>query len=137
MKNIHVKVAVAKVIPMLEAKVTQAKKVHAENEKLRRAWTAATEKWTTALGKAVIKAGTIDSVHENGRWWSRNDRTFDVRFTVPQEATLPERPTEPEYEEASISFADIADVENIIRVLKLTDEEYVNASIFKKFSQFL
>jgi hypothetical protein len=137
MKNIHVKVAVAKVIPALEGKVAQAKKAHAENDKLRKAWTTANEKWNTALAKAIVKVGTVDSVHENGRWWSKNDRMFDVRFTVPQDATLPERPIDPEYEIPSISSVDIADIENIIRVLKLTDDEYVSASIFKKFSQFL
>ncbi len=139
MKNIHVKVSVAKVVSTLEAKVTQAKKAHAENEKLRKVYTAALEKWEAAVAKAIIKAGTVKSAHENSRYWGRPEdvRSFDVRVVVPHGTDLPAKPAEPECEEVTIHQRDIEEIENVIRILKMSDDEYVSASVFKKFSQFL
>lgn len=133
-KNISVKVPVAKVVAALEAKVKASKAALAEIKKIRNAHKTAHEKWEVAFAKAVVKAGTITGANVD-RWY--NPTKYSVNVNVPEGTVLPEKPEMPDLPVCDLGAADIEEAENAIRILKMTEDEYVSASVFKNLSRFL
>jgi hypothetical protein len=129
MSGITVKVQTKKVIAALEKKLKEMKAYPALYEK----YLKDLEKWdkmvTASLDVSSWKMG-----HKGTVGHARSTESVTARFMIPADliAKRPE-PVEHRYRIDD----DINEVENAIRILKMTDDEMVSASTFKAISKFL
>jgi hypothetical protein len=131
-RAISVKVSTAKVIKALEDKLSNATKAVVSNEKKRKEYAKVEKAWAKEVAELTIKqiSKADVSAHENYR------NEVNVSFTIPAGViTLPEKPTMDL--ERELGRYEIEEIENAIRILKMTDEELVNASTFKTIAQYL
>ena len=131
-RALSVKVATPKVIKALEAKLEAGTKAIANNEKKRKDYEKVEKAWAKQVaelaGKYISKAEV--SAHENYR------NEISVSFQFPA-GTFP-FPAKPSIDlEQELGRYEVQEIENAIRILKMTDEETVNASTFKTIAQYL
>ena len=131
-RALSVKVATPKVIQALEAKLEAGKKAVTNNEKLRKEYAKIEKAWEKQVAELATKHISKAEVHASENW--RNE--LNVTFQFPAGAfTIPEKPSiELEQE---LGRYEVQEIENAIRILKMTDEETVNASTFKTIAQYL
>ena len=131
-RNISVKVSTAKVIKALEDKIASAQKATVTNEKKRKDYEKVEKAWAKEVSDLVFKnISKADlSAHENYR------NEVNVNITLPSGVIkLPEKP---QLElDNELARWEVTEIENAIRILKMTDEEVVNASTFNKVAQYL
>jgi len=146
-KGINVKVKTVKVIDALEAVLKQRKKDHELYEKDCEAYKKATENADKKV-LAFIKTGkaTVKEVSSTNRWRSDNDKGFHA-FTVTvliAESVIgvkAEAPQDPHSSCRGNEYTDYEtgnkELENAIRMLKMTDEEVVSTSTYSAVSRYL
>ena len=131
-RNISVKVSTAKVIKALEDKIASSQKAVVTNEKKRKDYEKVEKAWAKEVSDLVFKnISKADlSAHENYR------NEVNVNITLPSGVIkLPEKP---QLElDNELARWEVTEIENAIRILKMTDEEVVNASTFNKVAQYL
>ena len=131
-KAISVKVATTKVIKALEDKLETSKKAIANNEKKRKDYEKVEKAYAKEVAELVFKNISKAEVNAHENW--RNE--VNVTITLPNGAIkLPEKPSIDL--ERELGSYEISEIENAIRILKMTDEETVNASTFNKLAQYL
>ena len=135
-KAISVKIATTKVIKALETKLAQLVKDkesqatnEAKHEKAVKAWNKEVAKLAlTAISKA-------EDLEANKRY---NDE-IRVSFTLPKNAI--ELPDEPEKDYTDLhdwQYKEmVEEIENAIRILKMTDEEVVSTSTYNAIARYL
>lgn len=129
MAAINVKVKTAKVITALENKLAELKAAETTNEKLREEYDAAVAKYDVEVHE-VVKNLAPKSVST----WKYGSTEVTVKYTILNDV-LPPEPQHPDF--IRVNTRAIPDIESAIRLLKMTDEETVNASTFKQISKFL
>jgi hypothetical protein len=135
-KSINVKIATTKVIKALENKLDQIKKDKANQKVNEEKFSKATEKWNKEVAKLALehisKAKDLSAnVRYNGE--------VNVDFNLPKGTIeLPEQPEkdfdtyhEWQYKEM------VEEIENAIRILKMTDEETVSTSTYNTIARYL
>jgi hypothetical protein len=135
-KAISVKIATAKVIKALEAKLAEVKADYANQDKLKEKHNKAVEKWQKEVGKLALSAmAKAEDVSANERY----NGAISVSFDLPK-GTI-ELPTRPEAEFSVMhqwQYKETCDeIENAIRILKMTDEEVVNTSTYNAIARYL
>ena len=131
-RAISVKVATPKVIKALETKLADSKSAIANNEKKRKDYEKVEKAWSKEVADLVFKqiAKAEVSAHENWR--------NEVNVTISLPAGSIKLPAKPEIDlEQELGRYEVQEIENAIRILKMTDEETVNASTFKTIAQYL
>ena len=135
-KSISVKIATTKVIKALETKLAQIQKDKANQKTNEEKFSKAQEKYNKEVAKLafdkIAKAEDLSaSVRYNGK--------IHVSFDLPAGTiTLPDEPQR-DFE----SFNDwqykemIEEIENAIRILKMTDEEVVSTSTYNAIARYL
>ena len=135
-KAINVKIATTKVIKALETKLAEIQK-NKDSQKLNEEkHQKLVEKWNKEIGKlalAQISKATDVSAH------TRYNGEVNVSFTLPKGSV--EIPTEPvkdfdTYHEWQYKEM-IEEIENAIRILKMTDEEVVSTSTYNAIARYL
>jgi hypothetical protein len=146
MPSINVKVPVARVILALEKKLTEMVKAEADYEKAEAAHNITKAKWEKSvlaavkgkLADAVVSVSELRGNYSSalGRWTSTG-KSVSIAIEVGNDVISdePEAPSKPEHMGRWDNTK--ADLENAIRILKMTDELHVNASTFKAVSKFL
>ena len=131
-RGVSVKVATTKVIKALETKLAEGKSAITNNEKKRKEYEKVEKAWAKEVADIATKQIAKAEVTASENW--RNE--VNVHFTFPANAVkFPEKPSiELERE---LGAYEIQEIENAIRILKMTDEETVNAATFNKLSQYL
>ena len=129
-RSISVKVAKDKVVRALKARIEEGKKAVISNEKKREAHKKALDKYQKQVVKDFAKDLTISSV--NTRWNGQLEVTYDVAKGIE----LPEQPKCDELER-EIGSWEVQEIENAIRILEMSDEEFVNASTMKQIASYL
>jgi hypothetical protein len=135
-KSINVKIATSKVITALETKLAQLKKDKANQKINEEKLLKATEKWNKEVAKlALAQISKATELSANVRW----NGEINVDFNLPKGCVeLPEMP-EKDFE----SFNDwqykemVDEIENAIRILKMTDEETVSTSTYNTIARYL
>ena len=131
-RAISVKVATTKVIKALEDKLDAGKKAITTNEKKRKDYEKVEKAWAKEVSELAFKQiskGEV-SAHENWRG--------EVNVTIQLPAGSIKLPEKPSMElENELARYEVTEIENAIRILKMTDEEFVNASTFKQVAQYL
>jgi hypothetical protein len=131
-RGMSVKVSTTKVIKALEAKLEAGTKAIATNEKKRKDYEKIEKAWAKDVADIVFKqiAKAEVSAHENYR------NEVNVNISLP--AGLIKLPEKPSMElEQELARYEVQEIENAIRILKMTDEEFVNATTFNKLAQYL
>jgi hypothetical protein len=136
-KAINVKIATPKIIKALEASLAKLEKDYASQEALEAKYQKAYKAWQKEIGKwAIANFTKAENLRTNYRSWNK---TLNVDFDiVTEESNFPVEP-EKDYETVSIhSYRESKkELENAIRILKMTDEETVNTSTYNAVAQYL
>lgn len=136
-RQITVKVATAKVIKALETKLAKVKKDYTEQGANEAKYEKAREKWRKEIQEyAIANIKKAENFRSNYRAWNNNlNIDFDL---VVKESELPKEPQR-EYEQMhQHTYNEIVeDITNALTILKMTDEETVNASTMKQIAKYL
>jgi hypothetical protein len=136
-RTINVKIPTTKVIKALESRLAVIKAEYKAQDELEAKYQQSYEQWKNKVAKlAVNKIKEANNLRTNYRSWNK---TLNVDFDV----TIDEKdfPKEPEraYEVISAhTYNDTVDeIENALRILKLTDDELVSTSTYNSIAQYL
>ncbi len=136
-KTINVKIPTARVIKALESKLAVIKLEYKAQDELEAKYQESLEQWKKKVAKlAVSKVSEAQNLRTNYRSWAK---TLNVDFDI----TIDEKdfPKEPEraYEVMNAhTYNDTVDeIENALRILKLTDDEVVSTSTYNSIAQYL
>jgi predicted nucleic acid-binding protein len=136
-RAITVKVATPKVIKALETRLATIKKEYAEQganeakyEKARKAWQKEIQQY------ALDNIKKAENFRTNYRAWN-NTLNIDFDLTVSEK----DLPAEPQRDFTTMhqhTYNEIVeDITNALTILKMTDEETVNASTMKQIAKYL
>ena len=136
-KAIQVKIPTAKIITALEAKLANTKADFAKQDEYEAKYKLAKEKWHKEIGAwAMERFSTAQNLRTNYRQWSNN---LNVDFDLSTDGTdFPQEP-EKDYNEIHRHTYNemVEEIENAIRILKMTDEETVNTSTYNAIARYL
>jgi hypothetical protein len=136
-RAINVKIATTKVIKALETKLEKIKSDYAKQDENEAKFRKAQEKWQKEVGKwAVSQIAKAQNLRTNYRSWNK---TLNVDFDLTcEEADFPKEPTK-EYDEIHRHTYNemVEEIENAIRILKMTDEEVVSTSTYNAIARYL
>jgi hypothetical protein len=135
-KAISVKIATPKVIKALETKLAQLQKDKANQKVNEEKFQKATEKWNKEVAKLALehisKAKDLSAnIRYNGE--------VNVDFNLPKGIVeLPEQPEKDFDTYHEWQYKEMVDeIENAIRILKMTDEETVSTSTYNSIARYL
>jgi len=135
-KAISVKIATTKVIKALETKLAEIQKNKANQKLNEEKFSKAQDKYNKEVAKlalAQISKATDVSAH------TRYNGEINVSFSLPK-GTL-DLPTEPERDFETFhewQYKEmVEEIENAIRILKMTDEEVVSTSTYNAIARYL
>ena len=136
-KSISVKIATPKVIKALEVRLAELEKNYANQETNEAKYKKAMEKWQKEItAYAVSNIKKAENFRTNYRSWN-NTLNIDFDLTVTQS----ELPAEPERDFEQMGrhtyLEQKQEIENAIRILKMTDEEVVNTSTYNAVARYL
>jgi len=136
-RTINVKIPTAKVIKALENRLAVIKAEYKAQDELEAKYEQSYEQWKKKVAKlAVNKVSEAQNLRTNYRAWNG---TLNVDFDIIiDEKDFPAEPRR-EYEiMTSHSYNDTVDeIENALRILKLTDDEVVSTSTYNSIAQYL
>ena len=136
-KPISVKIATAKVIKALETKLAQLQADYTKQDENEAKYQKSLEKWRKDIGKwAIANFTKAENLRTNYRQWNK---TLNVDFDIiVDEKDFPKEP-EKDYEQIhQHTYREMKEeMENAIRILKMTDEETVSASTYNAIARYL
>jgi DNA repair exonuclease SbcCD ATPase subunit len=136
-KAISVKIATPKVIKALETKLAQLTKDYQAQEANEAKYQKAYKAWQKEIGKwAIANFSKAENLRTNYRSWNK---TLNVDFDIiTEESSFPVEP-EKDYEVIhQHSYREMKEeMENAIRILKMTDEETVSTSTYQAVARYL
>jgi hypothetical protein len=136
-KAISVKIPTARVIKALEAKLAQLEADYTKQDENEAKYQKAREKWSKELAKfAVAQISKAENIRTNYRQWNS---TLNVDFDlILKEGEFPVEPQKDFEQIHSHTYREMKDeMENAIRILKMTDEEVVNTSTYNAIARYL
>jgi hypothetical protein len=134
-KAISVKIATTKVIKALETKLAQIQKDKANQKTNEEKFSKAMEKYNKEIAKiALANISKADNLSAHTRY----NGEVSVSFNLPKGIIELDEPTKDfqtfhEWEYKSM----IEEIENAIRILKMTDEETVSTSTYNAIARYL
>jgi hypothetical protein len=136
-RQITVKVATTKVIKALEGTLAKLEKDYKSQEANETKYQKAQEAWRKEIGKwAIANFSKAENLRTNYRAWNN---TLNVDFDIiTKEGTFPAEP-EKDFEVIhQHQYREMKeDITNALTILKMTDEETVNASTMKQIAKYL
>jgi hypothetical protein len=135
-KAIQVKIATTKVIKALETKLAQIQKDKANQKSNEEKFAKATEKWSKEIAKlALAQISKAENLRANVRY----NGMVNVDFDLPKGAIdLPKEPEKDFDTYHEWQYKEMVDeIENAIRILKMTDEEVVSTSTYNAIARYL
>jgi hypothetical protein len=138
-KSISVKVKVGTLISSLEKALVERSQRFANQEKEEARFEKEKEAYNLAILKLVKSKGVITDASRQ-RWYHNNSKSKTVEFSVTMElpkSALPTEPTQVETYPEHRYTRETDEIKQAIRVLKMTDQEYVSASTLKSVSEYL
>ena len=136
-KAISVKIATTKVIKALKTRLAEVEKNYKAQSENEAKYLKAQEKWKKEIGKwAIDNFSKAENLRTNYRSWNNNlNVDFDI---VVKSGDFPAEP-ERDYEVIhSHNYNEMKqELENAIRILKMTDEEVVSTSTYQAVARYL
>ena len=140
-KSLSVKVKTTTLIKALEEALDKREKRWANQEKEKARYDKEVQAYNASILK-LVKAGkgTIHDISEN-KWATRNDKnsttiSFSAEIKLPK-SVLPVEPKENDEMREHTYKMETDDISQALRILKMTDQEYVNASTYKSVAEYL
>ena len=138
-KSLNLKIKKAKLVSTLSAKLKELEADFKNNDKKQAQHDKEMEAYTAAILK-LVKSGkaTLEGADENRYYGSRRKTTkeFSVTVSIPK-SLVPEQPEQPKIYEDYRWRNDREAITNALRMLELSDDEYVSASTLRSVSEFL
>jgi hypothetical protein len=136
-KAISVKIATPKVIKALEGSLAKLEADYASQEANEAKYEKARQKWQKELTDyAVANIKKAENFRTAYRSWN-NSLNIDYDLTVP-EKDLPKEPQRDFTVMHQHTYTEQkAEIENAIRILKMTDEETVSTSTYNAIARYL
>lgn len=136
-KAISVKIATPKVIKALETKLAELNANYANQEANEQKYQKAYEKHKKEIiAYAVANIKKAENFRTNYRSWN-STLNIDFDLTVA-ESELPKCPERDFEQMGSHTYREMKEeIENAIRILKMTDEETVNTSTYNAIARYL
>ena len=136
-RAITVKVATPKVIKALETKLATIKKDYAEQGANEAKYEKARDKWRKEVQDfAIANIKKAENFRPNYRSWN-NSLNVDFDLIV-KESDFPKEPERDFTIMHQHTYNEIVeDITNALTILKMTDEETVNASTMKQIAKYL
>jgi hypothetical protein len=136
-RAISVKVATPKVIAALEAKLETIKSDYANQAENEAKFQEELKAWNASLAKfAMDNISTATNIRTNYRSWNNS---LNIDFDVDTKGK--DFPSQPERNFTTIhqhSYNEmVEEITNALSILKMTDEETVNATTMKSIAQYL
>jgi len=135
-KAINVKIATTKVIKALETKLEQVKKDKANQKSNEEKFSKAQEKYNKEVTKlALAQIAKAENLRVNTRY----NGTVNIDFDLPAGTIkLPDEPQRDYEVIADWNYREmVEEIENAIRILKMTDEEVVSTSTYNSIAKYL
>lgn len=141
MSTIKVKVKVSTLIKELDKALAEREERYKSQEKERTKYEQEVEKYNLAVLKLIKSGkGEIEDASKNHYYErsSRNKRkvSFSVNVLLPV-GSLPDEPEQPERYEEYVWKREREEISQAIRVLKLTEDQYVSASTYASVAKYL
>jgi len=136
-RAITVKVATPKVIKALETRLANIKKEYESQSANEAKYEKAKEKWRKEVGEfAIANIKKAENFRTSYRSWNK---TLNVDFDLTcNEADFPKEPERDFTTMHQHTYNEIVDdITNALTILKMTDEETVNASTMKQIAKYL
>ena len=136
-RAITVKVATTKVIKALETRLATLEKDYASQTANEAKFQKAYEAWKKEIGKwAIANFSKAENLRTNYRQWNNNlNVDFDIVVKQGDFPTEPEKDFEVIHQHSYREMKE--DISNALTILKMTDEETVNASTMKQIAKYL
>ena len=136
-RAITVKVATPKVIKALETRLAELEKTYTSQEANEAKYQKAQEKWRKEIGKwAIANFSKAENLRTNYRSWNKTlNVDFDITVSESEFPAEPERDFETIHQHTYREMKE--DITNALTILKMTDEETVNASTMKQIAKYL
>ncbi len=136
-KAIQVKIPTARVIKALETKLAKVKADYAKQDENESKYQKKKEAWQKEIGKwAIAKFSKSENLRTNYRSYNK---TLNVDFDITTDGKdFPKEP-EKDYDEIHRHTYNemVEEMDNAIRILKMTDEEVVNTSTYNAIARYL
>lgn len=142
MSTVKVKVKVSVLISHLEKALAEREARYKNQEKEQAKYDKAVENYNLSVLK-LIKAGkgTIEEANRcRGYYHDKDKRKGQVAFSATiwlNVGSLPDEPEAPETYHKHTYTQECEEITQAIRVLKLTDEQYVSASTYASVAKYL
>jgi len=136
-KAINVKIQTVKIIKALEGALDKLNKDYASQEANEAKFQKAYKAWQKEIGKwAIANFSKSENLRTSYRSWNK---TLNVDFDIiTEESSFPVEP-EKDFEVIHVSTyrESKKELENAIRILKMTDEEVVSTSTYNAVAEYL
>jgi len=136
-KAINVKIATSKVITALENRLAKLEADYKKQDENEAKYQKSVEKWKKELFSfAVANISKAENLRTNYRSWNSN-LNVDFDLTV-KENSFPAEPTRDFEQIHQHTYNEQKEeMENAIRILKMTDEETVSTSTYNAIARYL
>ena len=136
-KAINVKIATTKVIKALEARLAKLNKDWQSQSENEAKYEKARKAWQKEVGKfAVAQISKAENLRTNYRQWNKTlNVDFDLTINESDFPKEPERDFEVLHQHTYNEMKE--EMENAIRILKMTDEEVVSTSTYNAIARYL
>jgi hypothetical protein len=136
-KAIQVKIATTKVIKALEARLAKLEADYTKQDENEAKYNKKVEAWKKEIGKwAISQFSKAENLRTNYRSWN-NTLNVDFDLTV-KEGDFPAEPVKDFEQIHQHTYREMKDeMENAIRILKMTDEEVVSTSTYNAIARYL
>jgi 16S rRNA G527 N7-methylase RsmG len=136
-KAISVKIATPKVIKALETKLAEIETNYKKQDENEAKYQKLIAKWNKEMIKfALDNVSKAENIRTNYRSWNNNlNVDFDLKVDEKDFPKQPERDFEQLHLHSYKAMKE--EIENAIRILKMTDEEVVSTSTYNAIAQYL
>jgi hypothetical protein len=132
-RTINVKIPTQKVIKALESRLAVIKLEYKAQDELEAKYQKAYTAWQKEIVKyAMDNVAKAENLRTNYRSWNS---TMNVDFDLPTGGK--NFPQEPERVHEVMNAHTVDEIENALRILKLTNEETVSTSTYNSIAQYL
>ena len=135
-KTISVKIAMRKVIDALEIKLQEIKDTYKKQDELEEEYKKVRDKyWKDASMLAMPHINKAANIRINERY----NGTINIDFNLPAGTIKLGKEPQRDFETMQdyVYKQTVEEIENAIRILKMTDEEFVNTSTYNSIAKYL
>ena len=136
-KPISVKIATSKVIQALETRLAELEANYKKQDENEAKYNKAVEAWKKEIGEwAIGQFSKAENLRTNYRSWNKSlNVDFDLTVNEGDFPAEPEKDFEVIHQHTYREMKD--EMENAIRILKMTDEEVVSTSTYNAIARYL